>query len=85
MDLFVTLNVATFKNIRCIPIVCKYLIFVVSMKMRGKNQSHVALHYLYYIYIKQSRVSYAIYNSRTAGQIFMIFILLDLSPPRLAE
>jgi hypothetical protein len=35
--------------------------------------------------IKQSRVSYAIYNSRTAGQIFMIFILLDLSPPRLAE
>jgi hypothetical protein len=37
------------------------------------------------IYIKQSRVSYAIYNSRTAGQIFMIFILLDLSPPRLAE
>jgi hypothetical protein len=37
------------------------------------------------LYIKQSRVSYAIYNSRTAGQIFMIFILLDLSPPRLAE
>jgi hypothetical protein len=35
--------------------------------------------------IKQSRVSYAIYNSRTAGQIFMIFILLDLSSPRLAE
>jgi hypothetical protein len=39
MDLFVTLNVATFKNILCIPIVCKYFIFVVSMEMRGKNQS----------------------------------------------
>jgi hypothetical protein len=37
------------------------------------------------VYIKQSRVSYTVYNSRTAGQIFMIFILLDLSPPRLAE
>jgi hypothetical protein len=43
MDLFVTLNVATFKNILCIPIVCKYLIFVVSMEMRGKNQSRVAV------------------------------------------
>jgi hypothetical protein len=42
-DLFVTLNVATFKNIICIPIVCKYLIFVVSMEMRGKNQSRVAV------------------------------------------
>jgi hypothetical protein len=48
MDLFVTLNVATFKNILCIPIVCKYLIFVVSMEMRGKNQSRVAVHYLRY-------------------------------------
>jgi hypothetical protein len=37
------------------------------------------------IYIKQSRVSYTIYNSRTAGPIFMIFDLLDLSPPRIAE
>jgi hypothetical protein len=46
MNLFVTLNVATFKNILCIPIVCKYLIFVVSMEMRGKNQSHVAARYL---------------------------------------
>jgi hypothetical protein len=43
MDLFVTLNVATFKNILCIPIVCKYLISVVSMEMRGKNQNHVAV------------------------------------------
>jgi hypothetical protein len=46
MDLFVTLNVATFKNILCIPIVCKYFIFVVSLEMRGKNQSHVAVRYL---------------------------------------
>jgi hypothetical protein len=38
MDLFVTLNVATFKNILCIPIVCKYLIFVVSMEMREKSK-----------------------------------------------
>jgi hypothetical protein len=36
MDLFVTLNVATFKNILCIPIVCKYFIFVVSMEMERK-------------------------------------------------
>jgi hypothetical protein len=43
MDLFVTLNVATFKNILCIPIVCKYFIFAVSLEMRGKNQSHVAV------------------------------------------
>jgi hypothetical protein len=28
---FVTLNVATFKNILCIPIVCKYFTFVVPM------------------------------------------------------
>jgi hypothetical protein len=49
MDLFVTLNVttlATFKNILCIPIVYKYFIFVVSMEMRKKNESHVAIHYL---------------------------------------
>jgi hypothetical protein len=46
MDLFVTLNVATFKNIPCIPIICKYFIFVVSVEMREKNQSHVAIHYL---------------------------------------
>jgi hypothetical protein len=46
MDLFVTLNVATFKNIPCIPIACKYLIFVVSMEMKGKNQSQVAVPYL---------------------------------------
>jgi hypothetical protein len=46
MDLFGTLNVATFKNILCIPIVCKYFIFVVSMEMREKNQSHVAVRYL---------------------------------------
>jgi hypothetical protein len=45
MDLFVTLNVATFKNILCIPIVCKYFIFVVSLEMRGKNQSRVAVRY----------------------------------------
>jgi hypothetical protein len=38
--------VATFKNILCIPIACKYFIFVVSMAMREKNQSHVAVHYL---------------------------------------
>jgi hypothetical protein len=43
MDLFVTLNVATFENILCIPIVCTYLIFVVSMEIRKKNQSHVAI------------------------------------------
>jgi hypothetical protein len=41
MDLFVTLNVAASKNILCVPIVCKYLIFAVSMEMREKNQSHV--------------------------------------------
>jgi hypothetical protein len=46
MDLFVTLNVATFKNILCIPIVCEYFIFVVSMEMRGKNQNRVAVCYL---------------------------------------
>jgi hypothetical protein len=46
MDLFVTLNVATFKNILCIPIVCKCFIFVVSMEIRGKNQRHVAARYL---------------------------------------
>jgi hypothetical protein len=46
MDLFVTLNVAIFKNIPCIPIACKYFIFVVSMEMKGKNQSHVAVPYL---------------------------------------
>jgi hypothetical protein len=46
MDLFVTLNVATFKNIQCIPIVFKYYIFDVSMEMREKNQSHVAIRYL---------------------------------------
>jgi hypothetical protein len=45
MDLFVTLNVATFKNVLCIPIVCKYFIFVVSMEMGEKNQSHVAVRY----------------------------------------
>jgi hypothetical protein len=43
MDLFVTLNVAPFKNILCIPIVCKYFIFVVSMEIRKKNSSHVAI------------------------------------------
>jgi hypothetical protein len=62
MDLFVTLNVATFKNILhiknvyvimlliypstyyvCIPVVGKYFIFVVSMEIREKNQSHVLL------------------------------------------
>jgi hypothetical protein len=32
------------------------------------------------IYIKESRVSYRIYNSRTAGPIFMISDLLDSSP-----
>jgi hypothetical protein len=46
MDLFVTLNVATFKNIQCNPIVCKYFIFVVSMEIRKKYQSHVAIRYL---------------------------------------
>jgi hypothetical protein len=46
MDLFVTLNVATFKNILCIPIVCKYFIVVVSIEIRQKNQSHVAIRYL---------------------------------------
>jgi hypothetical protein len=29
-----------------IPIVCKYFIVVVSMEMREKNQSHVAVRYL---------------------------------------
>jgi hypothetical protein len=33
-----------------------------------------------YIYIKESRVSYRIYNSITAGPIFMISDLLDSSP-----
>jgi hypothetical protein len=46
VDLFVILNVATLKNILCIPKVCKYFIFVVSMEMREKNQSHVAVRYL---------------------------------------
>jgi hypothetical protein len=46
MNLFVTLNVATFKNIPCISIASKYFIFVVSMEMKGKNQSHVAVGYL---------------------------------------
>jgi hypothetical protein len=46
VDLFVILNVATLKNILCIPKVCKYFIFVVSMEMREKNQSHVAIRYL---------------------------------------
>jgi hypothetical protein len=37
-----TLTVREFsKWIVCIPIVCKYFIFVVSMEMREKNQSHV--------------------------------------------
>ena len=40
---------------------------------------------LIYIYIKQSRVSYTIYNSRTAGRILMIFYLLDSSPLQIAE
>jgi hypothetical protein len=31
------------KQTVCIPIVCKYFIFVVSMEMREKNQSHVAV------------------------------------------
>jgi hypothetical protein len=46
MDLFVTLNMTTFKNIPCIPIICKYFIFVVSIKMREKNQSHIVIRYL---------------------------------------
>jgi hypothetical protein len=29
----------------CIPIVYKYFIFVVSMEIRKKNQSHVAVRY----------------------------------------
>jgi hypothetical protein len=33
-----------------------------------------------YICIKESHVSYRIYNSRTAGLILMIFDLLDSSP-----
>jgi hypothetical protein len=41
MDLFVTLNLATFKNVLCIPIVWKYFIFVVSMEIRKKNQSQL--------------------------------------------
>jgi hypothetical protein len=44
MDLFATLNVATLKNILHIPIVCN--IFVVSMEMREKNQSHVTIQML---------------------------------------
>jgi hypothetical protein len=39
VDLFVILNVATLKNILCIPKVCKYFIFVVSMEMREKSKS----------------------------------------------
>jgi hypothetical protein len=35
--------VATFKNILCIPIVCKYLIFVVSMEMRDKTNIKLLL------------------------------------------
>jgi hypothetical protein len=46
MDLFVTLNVVTFENIQCIPTVCKYFISIISMEIRKKNQSHVALRYL---------------------------------------
>jgi hypothetical protein len=46
MDLFVALNVATFKNIQCILIVWKYFIFVVSMEIRKKHQSHVVIRYL---------------------------------------
>jgi hypothetical protein len=37
MDLFVILNMATFKNILCIPKVCKYFIFVVSMEIKEKK------------------------------------------------
>jgi hypothetical protein len=40
MDLFVTLNVATFEKILYIPIVCKYFIFVVHGE---KKISHVAI------------------------------------------
>lgn len=29
--------------------------------------------------LKQSRISYTVYNSRTAGLISMIFVFLDLS------
>lgn len=29
-------------------------------------------------YVKQSRISYIIYNSGTAGSIFMIFVVLDV-------
>jgi hypothetical protein len=32
------------------------------------------------IYIKETRISYRIYNSRAAGPIFMISDLLDSSP-----
>jgi hypothetical protein len=46
MDVFVTLNMATFKNILCIPIVCKSFIFVVSMEIRKKNPNYVAIRYL---------------------------------------
>jgi hypothetical protein len=35
----------------CIPIVCKYFIFVVSMEMREKIQSHVAIRYLRYFHV----------------------------------
>jgi hypothetical protein len=47
MDLFVTLNVATFENILCIPIVCKYVFnFCCIHGNKKKNQSHVAIRYL---------------------------------------
>jgi hypothetical protein len=38
MNLFVTLNLETFKNILCIPIVCKYFIFGNN---KEKYQSHI--------------------------------------------
>jgi hypothetical protein len=40
MDLYVTLNVATFKNIRFIPIICKYA-FHFYPWIRKNNQGHI--------------------------------------------
>jgi hypothetical protein len=43
IDLFVTRNVATFKNIGLIPIICKYIFFFVSMEIRKNKDGHVAI------------------------------------------
>lgn len=40
---------------------------------------------IFYKLYEKIRVYYTIYNSKTAGPIFIVFDLLDLSPPGIAE